>query len=65
MLDARLTVCSLVGLGRVLWLNQNWWCRAMIASSSLPVSIKCRIGIDEMDPEIGLDHFIDLVADAG
>ena len=40
-------------------------CRAMIASSSLPVSVKCRIGIDDMDPEIGLDRFVDLVADAG
>ena len=40
-------------------------CRAMIASSGLPVSVKCRIGIDDMDPEIGLDHFVDLVADAG
>ena len=40
-------------------------CRAMIASSSLPVSVKCRIGIDDMDPETGLDYFVDLVADAG
>ena len=40
-------------------------CRAMIASSGLPVSVKCRIGIDDMDPETGLDHFIDQVADAG
>ncbi len=40
-------------------------CRAMIASSDLPVSVKCRIGIDDMDSETGLDHFVDLVADAG
>ena len=40
-------------------------CRAMIAASGLPVSVKCRIGIDDMDPEIGLDRFVDLVADAG
>ena len=40
-------------------------CRAMIAASGLPVSVKCRIGIDDMDPETGLDHFVDLVADAG
>ena len=40
-------------------------CRAMIAASGLPVSVKCRIGIDDMDSETGLDHFVDLVADAG
>ena len=40
-------------------------CRAMIAASGLPVSVKCRIGIDDMDPETGLDNFVDLVADAG
>ena len=37
----------------------------MIAASGLPVSVKCRIGIDDMDPETGLDNFVDLVADAG
>ena len=40
-------------------------CRAMIAASDLPVTVKCRIGIDDMDPEIGLDHFVDSIADAG
>ena len=40
-------------------------CRAMIDASGLPVSVKCRIGIDNMDPETGLDHFVDLIADAG
>ena len=40
-------------------------CIAMKASSDLPVSVKCRIGIDDMDPEIGLDHFVDLIADVG
>ena len=40
-------------------------CRAMIAASALPVTVKCRIGIDDMDPETGLDRFVDLVADAG
>jgi len=40
-------------------------CRAMIAASGLPVSVKCRIGIDDMDPEAGLDQFVDQVADAG
>ena len=37
----------------------------MIVSSDLPVSVKCRIGIDDMDPEAGLDQFVDQVADAG
>jgi tRNA-dihydrouridine synthase A len=40
-------------------------CRAMIAASALPVSVKCRIGVDDMDPESGLDHFVDAVANAG
>ncbi len=40
-------------------------CRAMIAASGLPVTVKCRIGIDDMDPETGLDHFVDLIADVG
>ena len=40
-------------------------CRAMMAASDLPISVKCRIGIDDMDSETGLDHFVDLVADAG
>ena len=40
-------------------------CRAMRAASDLPVSVKCRIGIDDMDPEADLDHFVDQVADAG
>ena len=40
-------------------------CRAMISAGGLPVSVKCRIGIDDMDPETGLDYFVDLVAEAG
>ena len=38
---------------------------AMTAATDLPVTVKCRIGIDDMDPEAGLDGFIDAVADAG
>jgi len=38
---------------------------AMKAASDLPVTVKCRIGIDDMDPEAGLDDFIDAVAAAG
>ncbi|MGB1106052.1 MAG: tRNA dihydrouridine(20/20a) synthase DusA [Alphaproteobacteria bacterium] len=38
---------------------------AMMAATDLPVTVKCRIGIDDMDPEAGLDDFIDAVAGAG
>ena len=38
---------------------------AMKAATGLPVTVKCRIGIDDMDPEAGLDDFIDAVAGAG
>ncbi len=38
---------------------------AMNAASDLPVTVKCRIGIDDMDPEAGLDDFVDAVAAAG
>ena len=38
---------------------------AMRAATDLPVTVKCRIGIDNMDPEAGLDEFIDAVAGAG
>jgi tRNA-dihydrouridine synthase A len=38
---------------------------AMGASSSLPVTVKCRIGIDDQDVEESLDRFIDTIAAAG
>lgn len=38
---------------------------AMAQASDVPVTVKCRIGIDDMDEEVGLDHFVDAVADAG
>ncbi|XDZ65058.1 tRNA dihydrouridine(20/20a) synthase DusA [Alphaproteobacteria bacterium LSUCC0684] len=39
---------------------------AMIdAAEGRPVSVKCRIGIDDMDPEEGLDRFIETVASSG
>ena len=38
---------------------------AMSDATDLPVTVKCRIGIDDMDPEAGLDEFVDAVADAG
>ncbi len=40
-------------------------CQAMKAETELPVTVKCRIGIDHMDEEAGLDTFIDKVADVG
>ena len=38
---------------------------AMIARVQVPVSVKCRIGIDDQDGEADLDRFIGAVADAG
>ncbi|WP_280561657.1 tRNA dihydrouridine(20/20a) synthase DusA [Chromohalobacter sp. 48-RD10] len=39
--------------------------RAMQAAVSIPVTVKCRIGIDEQDEDADLAHFIERVADAG
>jgi tRNA-dihydrouridine synthase A len=36
---------------------------AMQAAVSVPVTVKCRIGIDDQDTEASLDKFIDVVAD--
>jgi tRNA-dihydrouridine synthase A len=38
---------------------------AMRSSVSVPVTVKCRIGIDDQDSETALDDFIGTVADAG
>jgi tRNA-dihydrouridine synthase A len=38
---------------------------AMRGASSLPITVKCRIGIDDQDAEASLDGFIDRVAQAG
>jgi tRNA-dihydrouridine synthase A len=38
---------------------------AMGASSKIPVTVKCRIGIDDQDAEESLDRFIDAVAQGG
>jgi tRNA-dihydrouridine synthase A len=38
---------------------------AMKAAVAVPVTVKCRIGIDEQDPEESLDRFADVVAAAG
>ena len=37
----------------------------MAVSQQKPVTVKCRIGIDDMDAEQGLDHFVDTVAESG
>ena len=38
---------------------------AMGESAKVPVTVKCRIGIDDQDVEESLDRFIDSVARAG
>lgn len=38
---------------------------AMSAAVDLPVTVKCRIGVDEQDPEIALDALADAVIAAG
>jgi len=39
--------------------------QAMIRRVSIPVTVKCRIGIDHQDSEADLSHFIATVSDAG
>lgn len=38
---------------------------AMKNAVSIPVTVKCRIGIDDQDDDADLDHFVDTVATAG
>lgn len=38
---------------------------AMKRAVTIPVTVKCRIGIDDQDPEIALDALADAVVDAG
>ena len=38
---------------------------AMKQKVSIPVTVKCRIGIDDQDPEVSLDTLADAVIDAG
>jgi len=38
---------------------------AMRAAVDVPVTVKCRIGIDDQDSEAGLAHFVETVAAAG
>ena len=39
--------------------------RAMREATDLPVTVKCRIGIDDQDTEQSLDRFVDLMIEAG
>ena len=39
--------------------------KAMSEACSIPVTIKCRIGVDDMSEENGLSNFIKIIADAG
>lgn len=39
--------------------------KAMQAATSIPVTVKCRIGIDDQDEDTDLERFITTVADAG
>jgi tRNA-dihydrouridine synthase A len=38
---------------------------SMVRAVSVPVTVKCRIGIDEQDAEADFQHFVDRIADAG
>ncbi len=38
---------------------------AMRDAVSLPVTVKCRIGVDDQDPGVALDRFADIVLEAG
>lgn len=38
---------------------------AMIAASPVPVTVKCRIGVDDQDPEVVLPDFVSRVSAAG
>lgn len=38
---------------------------AMMAETDVPVTVKCRIGVDDQDPEVALPNFIETVANAG
>jgi len=39
--------------------------KAMMDAVSVPVTVKCRIGVDEQEPETALFHFVETVAAAG
>ncbi len=39
--------------------------RAMIDATNVPVTVKCRIGVDDQDPEVVLPDFLERMRDAG
>lgn len=39
--------------------------RAMLGATDAPVTVKCRIGVDEQDPQVSLFQFVETVAGAG
>jgi tRNA-dihydrouridine synthase A len=39
--------------------------RAMLGATGAEITVKCRIGVDEQDPEEALPRFLDAIADAG
>ena len=39
--------------------------RAMIGETDVPVTVKCRIGVDDQDPDVVLPDFLDTVSRAG
>lgn len=39
--------------------------RAMIDAAEVPVTVKCRIGVDDQDPDAVLPDFLDRIRDAG
>ena len=39
--------------------------KSMIKLTNLPITVKCRIGVDDMNEDTGLDNFINHVKDAG
>ena len=68
MSAARRTACSRASFGACLMAEPQLvgeCVAAMAASSGLPVTVKCRIGIDDQDAEESLDRFIDEVSRAG
>lgn len=40
-------------------------CAAMIGAQPAPVTVKCRIGVDDQDPREGLPRFLTAIAEAG
>ena len=37
----------------------------MKAAVTVPVTVKCRLGVDDQDPEVALDALVDAAIDAG